>query len=678
MTNRIDLSTTRRFPFAEAYEFGAVGAYERLVGRANFAVDPDSPAQRGITDLDKAPVDSEGLVHFAGDFSILKPVDPDRSNHRLFFDYGNRGNKRMLQFFNDAPVSNDPHASAHAGNGFLMRRGYTVVWLAWQGDLLPGNGRMLLDLPIAREHDGPLTGVVRVEYIADRPGITTFPLSGRVSVRSHPTVSLDPREAHLTRRRYPYDERIAVPPESWCFARVEGGTGLDNQGAVQAMIPSDSHIHIPGGFEPGWIYELVYTGRDPLVLGLGHVAVRDFVSFLRYGTEDYAGRVNPLRERGGSVEKAYAWGRSQTGRCLRDFVYRGFNADADGRRVFDGILPHVAGAGRMWLNHRFANADVSGGQQYEDHFNPADSFPFSYAESTDHLTGRRDAILKRPDTDPLVVHTQTATEYWQRRGSLAHTDTRGNDLPQPAGVRIYMWASSQHFADPLLEKPERGVCQNYRNTVATSMLFRAAIDAMDRWATSGIAPPESRVPRRADGTLVAVEEWRRQFPAIPGLATPRAPSALPLLDFGPQAERGILKEPPDIVPGGGYTILVPAVDGDGNDKAGLRAPMVAAPLGTYCGWNLRARGFGQGAMHEFSGSYIPLPETPEERRAMGDPRRSILERYPNAEAYIEAIRAAARQLVEQGLMLEEDVERAVVAARDWGRPRHDVRLPVRG
>ena len=204
--------------------------------------------------------------------------------------------------------------------------------------------------------------------------------------------------------------------------------------------------------------------------------------------------------------------------------------------------------------------------------------------------------------------------------------------------------------------------------------LRAAIDAMDRWATSGIAPPDSLIPRRADGTLVPVDEWRRQFPAIPGVATPRAPSALPLLDFGPEAERGILKEPPDIVPGGGYTILVPAVDEDGNDRAGVRAPMVAAPLGTYCGWNLRARGFGQGAMHEFSGSYIPLPETPEERRATGDPRRSILERYPNREAYIEAIKAAARQLVEHGLMLEEDVERAVAAAADWGRPRHDVRL----
>jgi Alpha/beta hydrolase domain len=666
MTNQVELRIGERFTFAGGHEFGAVGPYERLVGRSHFAVDPTAAAQRGITDIEKAPRDADGLVRFAADFSILKPADPRRGNRRIFFDYGNRGNKRMLQFFNDAPASNDPRTLAHAGNGFLMRRGYTVVWLAWQGDLLPGNGRMVMDLPVARDSNKPITGPVRVEYIADRTGITTFPLSGHASTRSHPTVSLDPREAQLTRRRYPEDERIPLPPDSWCFARVEGGTGLDNQGAEHAVIPSDTHIHIPSGFEPGWIYELVYTGRDPLVLGLGHAAVRDFVSFLRYSEEDAAGL--------GTIEKAYAWGRSQTGRCLRDFVYRGFNADAAGRKVFDGILPHVAGAGRMWLNHRFANAVVSGGQQYEDHFNIADSFPFSYAETTDHLTGRTDAILKRPQTDPLVIHTQTSTEYWQRRGSLVHTDTRGNDLAQPPGVRIYIWASSQHFADPTPPPLERGVRQNYLNTVATSMLFRAMIDAMDRWATEGIAPPDSRIPRRADGTLVTFEEWRRQFPRIAGVAIPHEPSSSPLLDFGPEAERGVLKEPPDVVPGKNYTVLVPAVDSDGNDIAGVRAPMVEAPLGTYCGWNLRARGFGNGAMHEFSGSYIPLPESPEERRVTGDPRRSIPERYPNTAAYVAAITAAARKLVEAGLMLEEDVERAVAAAANWGRPRHDVRL----
>src|SRR5262252_412928 len=527
MTNRVELSISERFTFADGHAFGAVGAYERLAGRARFAVDPRAPAQHGITDVDKAPVDVGGLVHFTSDFSILKPLDPGRGNRRIFFDYGNRGNKRMLQFFNDAPTSNDPRTIAHAGNGFLMRRGYTVVWLAWQGDLLPGNGRMLLDLPVAREANGPIIGQVRVEYIANRSGITTFPLSGHASTRSHPTVSLDPREASLTRRRYPYDEKIPVPPEHWCFARVEGGIGLDNQGAEQAVIPSDTHIHIPAGFEPGWIYELVYTGRDPLVLGLGHAGVRDFVSFLRYSAEDAAGRVNPLRERGGSIEKAYAWGRSQTGRCLRDFVYRGFNADAAGRKVFDGILPHVAGAGRMWFNHRFANAVVSGGQQYEDHFNIADSFPFSYAETTDHLTERTDAILKDPKTDPLVIHTQTATEYWQRRGSLVHTDTRGDDLPPPEGVRIYCWASSQHFADPVPPPLQRGIRRNYPNTVATSMLFRAMIDAMDRWATDSVSPPDSRIPQRADRTLISFEEWRRQFPAIPGVAVPHEPNSLP-------------------------------------------------------------------------------------------------------------------------------------------------------
>jgi hypothetical protein len=666
MTNRVELSISERFAFADGHEFGAVGAYERLNGRAQFAVDPQAAAQQGITDIENAPTDRDGLVRFTGDCSILKPVDAERGNRRVFFDYGNRGNKRMLQFFNDAPASNDPRALAHAGNGFLMRRGYTVVWLAWQGDLLPGNGRLMLDLPVARERSGPITGPVRVEYIANRAGITTFPLSGHASTRSHPTVSLDSREASLTRRRYPYDERIPVPADSWSFARIEGGVGLDNQGAEQAVISSDTHIHIPGGFELGWIYELVYTGRDPLVLGLGHAAVRDFVSFLRYSEE------NPANL--GPIEKAYAWGRSQTGRCMRDFVYRGFNADALGRKVFDGILPHVAGAGRKWLNHRFANAVVSGGQQYEDHFNPADTFPFSYAETTDHLTGRGDAILKRPETDPLVIHTQTSTEYWQRRGSLVHTDTRGNDLPQPDTVRIYCWASSQHFADPIPAKLERGIRQNYLNTVATSMLFRATIDAMDRWATKGVAPPESRIPRRADGTLVDFEEWRRQFPVIPGVATPSGANLLPLLDFGSDFERGILKEPPAVVPGDGYTVLVPAVDVDGNDRAGVRAPMVQAPLGTYCGWNLRARGFGHGAMHEFSGSYIPLPETPEERQMTGDPRKSVLERYPNADAYVTAIAAAARQLVEDGFMLGEDIERAVAAAVNWGRPRHDIRL----
>jgi len=674
MTNRIEIRIAERCEFAGGHSFGATGPYERLTGRAHFAVDPTAPAQAGITDIGLAPVNADGLVEFISDICIFKPVDPRKGNRRLFFDYGNRGNMRAMQFFNDAPASNDPRSLRDAGNGFFFRRGYTLVCAAWQGDLLPGDGRLLLDLPIATENGKSVTGLVRNEFIAEGPGVTCFPLSGRASTRCHPSVSLDARKARLTRRRYAEDERIPVDPDAWRFARIEGGQGLDNQGAERAIVPSETHIYMPGGFEPGWIYEIVYTGRDPLVLGLGHVAVRDLVSFLKYEKKDSAGNANPVGS-SGQIEKAYGWGRSQTGRCIRDFLYRGFNADAAGRKVFDGVLPHVAGAGRMWMNYRFANVIIAAGQQHEDHYNRADHFPFSYAECTDHLTGRTDAILKRPETDPLVIHTQTCTEYWQRRGSLVHTDTRGKDLPQPDNVRVYLWSSSQHFADPNLKEPARGVCQNDSNVVATSMLFRAMLDAMDRWATDGVPPPPSRIPTRGDGTLVAMKEWKSQFPRIPGVATPQSPNSLPLLDFGPQADSGILtKEPPDVADAMGYAVLVPAVDADGNDVAGVRTPMVAAPLATYTGWNLRARGHGEGAMHEFTGSTILLPESTEHRRATGDPRRSILERYRDEAAYVKAVTDAAHKLVADGLMLEEDVERAAELARNWGRPRHRVRL----
>ena len=670
MNDSLELRITEREPFAEGHCFGDAGPYEHLVGRAHFAVDPESPAYAEVVDLDKAPRNGDGLVEYASDVCILKPVGP--GNHRLLFGYGNRGNKRELQFFNDAPASNAPRTLRDAGNGFLMRRGYIVVWAAWEGDLLPGDGRMLLDVPVARDGAAPLTGLVRTEFIADRPGISTFPLSGWASTRSYPAVSLDTSRAKLTRRRYPGDVREPVASNAWTFARTEGGVGLDAQGAETALVESDTHIHVFDGFEPGWIYELVYTARDPRPYGIGHAVVRDLVSFLRYDDADRHGAANPLA---GTIDKAYAWGRSQTGRCIRDFIHRGYNADARGRCVFDGVLPHVSGGGLMWMNHRFARVVNPAGQQYEDHENCADRFPFAYGASIDHLSGRQDAILKRPESDPLVLHTQSATEYWQRHGSLVHTDTEGRDLEPPDNVRIYLWASSQHFAGPDASRPARGNCQHYENIVQTSMLFRAMLDALDAWATHGTEPPASRIPRRADGTLVEFEAWRSQFPRIPGVMVPSGANSLPLFDFGPNFEKGLLtKEPPDVAHAGGYAVLVPAVDADGNDVAGVRVPMVEAPLGTCTGWNLRARGFGHGAMHEFTGSYIPFPDTDSEAAMTVDPRASVLARYRDADGYQRAIEAAARRLVDERLMLAEDVERVVARARDWSRPLHDVRL----
>lgn len=662
MNNKIKLKELARRLVADGMVFDEVGPYERLLGKVYYQVDPSESAQAGIVDLDKAPKNADGRVEFEGDFVLLRPLDSNRGNRRILFEYCNRGNLRAIQFFNDARPSNDPINASDVGNGFLMRQGYLLAWCAWQGDLWPGDGRLTLEVPEATENGKQINGIVRTEIIVNELGCLSVPLSGHASTKSYPTANMDPNSAKLTRRRYPENQRQIISPSDWAFARIEEGVGSSEHRSGQAIVPSNSHIYLPAGFETGWIYELVYPAQNPLVLGLGHVAVRDFVSYLKYGGDDSCGQPNPA---GSEIEKAYCWGRSQAGRVIREMVYTGFNADSKQRKVFDGVLPHVSGGGLMWMNHRFACITSTAGQQYEEHENIADRFPFSYASSTDHVSGDTDAILKRSETDPLVIHTQTATEYWQRHGSLVHTDTKGNDLPQPDTVRIYFWSSSQHFADPNLTVPVRGVCKQYNNIVRTTMLFRAVLIAMDCWATDGRAPPASQIPSSKDRTLVEFEEWQTQFPKIPGVVIPSNPNRLVPYDFGPKASSGLLTLQPPARGHGDYKILVPAVDQDGNEIAGVRAPMVQAALGTYTGWNVRDRGHGEGYMHEFTGSYFPFPESEDIRRSIQDPRPSVRSRYIDTEDYLNEIRGAAENLVQEGLMLEEDVERFTAEVSNW-------------
>lgn len=676
MPSSLSYTLHSRHLFADGHKFGDTGAYELLSGDIHFLADPQAPDLANVVDLNKAARNEHGLVAYRADFNLLKPVDMQAGNKRLFFDYGNRGNKRSLQFFNDATPSNLPSKLEHAGNGYFMRRGYTIGWLGWQGDLRPGDGRLVLDAPTATDGDQPLRSWVRIEYIPTQPDTYVFPLSSLVSAKSYPTSSLDTAHARLTRRRYALSERQEIPAHAWSFARIESGSGVDNQGAEQAIVPSHQHIFLHEGFQRGWIYELSYLAENPIVLGLGHVAVRDFVSFLKFDDQDSLGQPNLLGQKDCRIQKSYAWGRSQTGRCIRDFVYAGFNADAQGRRVFDGVMPHVAGAGKMWMNQRFANIMLMPGQEYENHFTPADRFPFSYASCTDVHSGHTDAILKRPETDPLVIHTDTAAEYWHRRASLVHTDTQGEDLPQPDNVRIYLWSSSQHFASPGPIRPSYGLSKNYQNNVSTSIFFRSLLDCLDAWATHGTPPPASKIPLRSNGTLCDFNTWKSQFPKIPGQTIPDSPSTLELIDYGPNLEQGDIHREPRIVAGKSYPVQVPAVNEDGLDIAGLRAPTVSAPLGTYTGWSMRKRELGNGSMVSITGSYIPLPESPEERRMTNDPRRSILERYGCINGYVKAITQAAETLIADKLMLEEDKAAVIDEARDWGRPRHDTLLGV--
>lgn len=667
MGPRIWLEIEVREPFAGGLEFGEVGAYEQIAGKVRFAIDPEAPENGKIVDLGLAPRNADGLVEYATDLYILRPVELARGNRRLIYDVNNRGNKRLLQFLNDAVHSNAPSTAEHAGNGFLMRRGYSIVWSGWQGDLLPGAGRMTMELPIPTRDGAPVTGLTRTEFVANEPGITCIPLSANDYTRSYPTASLDTAAARFTMRQYEPDERIEIPASEWQFARI-GDDG--------APVASPEHLYYPAGFEPGWIYELVYTAQNPPVMGLGFTGVRDLIAFLLHDAEDSQGTPNPLRDGETGIELAYAWGRSQSGRFLREFVYQGFNEDGAGRQVFAAVSPHVAGAGRVFLNYRFAQPGRFP-RQHNDHLYPSDQFPFAYVETTDHLTGQTDALLKRPATDPLVIHTQTSSEYWDRRGSLVHTDTQGNDLPEHERARIYLFAGSQHNASPLLDPPEIyretppsadlpvGTPAYPANPLNTSALLRAVIDMLDAWATDGTLPPPSMVPRRADGTALTVEEAAARFPAIPGVRHPTEACRLRVQDFSPEFEQGIIsREPPEVDLSREYTVLVPAIDEDGNELPGIRTPHVAVPLATYTGWNFRPEGASGDAMMGTVGSYFRFAATAADRAASGDPRPSIEERYGSPAEYRERIAAAARELVDQRLLLPEDAERYITAASE--------------
>ena len=652
MNTQVRLEIDGREPFAGGMKFGDVGEYETLSGRIHFSTDPDDSGNSGVVDLPRASRDPQGLVEYATDFCILKPLDLSRGNGRLVYDVINRGAKRVLQFFNDASPSNQPSSVAHAGNGFLMRRGYSIVWSAWQGDVLPGQGRMTMTVPLAREDNKEITGLVRAEFIADESGVVVFPLSGNDVTASYDTASPDTSQATLSCREYEGDLRQSVSPNDWQFANVEGSGN---------PVPSSTHCYLPGGFRPGWIYELVYEARNPLVLSLGFTGLRDLVSFLLHAKADDVGTPNPLKHANASIQKAYAWGRSQSGRFIRDFVYQGFNRDLQGRRVFDAVAPHVAGAGRVYLNYRFAQPGRFS-RQHADHQYPSDLFPFAYKVIKDPLTGKEDGILKRPDTDPLVMHTQTSSEYWERRGSLVHTDPLGNDLGQNDQTRFYLFASAQHLAIPN-GTPQYGAQRHPTNPLDTSPLFRALLDALDTWATDGTPPPDSRIPSTSDGTAVSAEVVKGRFPEIPDVQCPGEPSRFYLQDYGPEIDKGIISiEPPRENKSSEYTVLVPQVDADGNDLPGIRTPHLAVPLATFTGWNFRRQGAAEKALAGVVGSYLPFAPTAQERQALNDPRPSLEERYPSRSHYVEAIARAAQLLVDQRFLLAEDAKRYVEQA----------------
>lgn len=641
----ISLTHVKREPFANGQSFGDVGPYEQIKAIARFALDPKHERNRDIVDLDLAPTNKDGKVEFSADILILTPKDPAKGNGAIFYDVNNRGNKLALGMFNRSPGGPAPDAKNPAGDGFLMRKGYTVVWSGWDGEIVPGEGRLLLGPPMARINGALVRGIVRQETSSDT-NVKSMPLSRRPNHGSYPPTKEGLEKAVLTKRVAEKGQREVVPRDKWKL--VNKGV-IDLNIGVSQTLPLIL-LEIDGGFEPGMLYELVYEGEGSMVQGTGFASVRDLISFLRHDASDK----NPLRKTDGkpAINRAFCFGVSQSGRFQRHLLYQGFNEDLEGRIVFDGLIPHVAGGGLGFFNHRFAQPNRHNGQ-HEDHLFPADVYPFTYGPSTDPYLKKTDSILGRyakSKTQPKIMHTQSVAEYWHRAGSIVHTDPLGTtDADIPENVRIYAFGGTQH--GPAAFPPTRGVSDNYVNFGDYRPLLRALLVSLDDWVREGKAPPPSIYPRLSDRSLAAWTQEATGFPKIPGVRFPKVIQQPSYNDYGPDflLKKIISIEPPKVI--ADYKVLVPRSDADGNDVGTLLPPEVAVPLGTYTGWNLRRKEFGaDGALTSLQGSFIPFPT----KASSDDPRAPIGKRYQDVKAYKTHLDDVCANMVKERYLLAED------------------------
>ena len=619
----IRFQVTESAPAFEGRSFGSVGSYLRITGKATIALDPADRKNAVIADLDKAPRDATGKVQAVADVVILKPADASKGNQTLLLDVPNRGRKLAPQLFDDVeqPGANRAEKSADAGIGFLQRQGYTLAWIGWQSDIPSEPLQMALLAPAAPG----VTGPVRNEFQFDH---LTNPIKTRLSADM-----ADPSTLKITVRAHWTHER-QVP------------AGL----SVKALDAQTIEITRPSGFDAGALYEVTYQGKDPILHGMGFAATRDIASFLRHDLS----ASNPLAVNGHvGVTRAIGFGVSQSGRFLRDFLWLGFNQDLQGRTVFEGLMPHVAGARRMATNFRFGQPSRNS-RHPQDPAWQIDEFPFTYAVLQDPVSGKRDGLLQQcliTRTCPKIMQTDSEHEWWASRASLLVTDPLGHHIDLPANVRAYMLAGTPHFADPGKKVTSSPMMALPVNPMHGGPPMRALLKALNAWISQGTEPPASRVPQRAHGTLVEPEH------AVP-LNIPGLPFEA-LYSKAYWSDHSVL--PPKVL--GHYTVLAPLADADGMSVAGIRALALAVPRATYTGWNPRALGFGPGNLYPLQGAVLPFAATRAERQSRQDPRLSLEERYPQPANYVEAVKRTAARFVAEGMLLQEDADRAVERAQ---------------
>ncbi len=614
--------------------FRDAGPYERITGRVYFSLPVANAHNLRIVDLGNAVNLKNGEVEFSADFIAVRPKNVQQGNGSMLLEVPNRGNARIVALVDGG----DEDLVQDAGDAWLLRNGYTIVSLGWQWDA-QGEGALRFYAPIAKENGKTITGLLRGDLMPSTvlPEITLGHLmQGHLGGIEYPvSAPNDPRNV-LTVRNSREGQRTIIPRAEWQFAHTVDGK----------LVPSDRYIHLNGGFQPGKIYEYVYVVANPVVAGVGFAAIRDFASYAKHDPE----AITP-------AQRVYGEGISQNGRFLRDFLYQGFNSDEEGRIALDGVLAHVAGAGRGSFNYRFAQPSRDA-QPTSSVFFPTDIFPFTDEPEKDPITGETAGLLDRAAADrvvPRIFFSNTSYEYWGRAAALIHMSPDGKrDAPISDLVRIYHFTGLQHF--PGSFPPEKGtgdlLGQQPESPLPIKYFWRAMIANMDTWVRSDTLPPPSNYPKIADGDLVPLSEYK--FPLIPGVNPPHEATQAYRLDFGPNWQQGILTiQPPRVGPA--FPALVPQVDADGNERDGVRLPEITVPLATYASWNLRDASIGApGQRVAFEASYLPFPRTAADRQKTGDPRKSIAERYTDREDYLTRYKAAVDDLVQQRWILPED------------------------
>jgi hypothetical protein len=643
------LEIVSREPVNDGKPVGNAGAYEIVRGRIHGEVDPGNPHNAIIQDLQFAPRNARGRIEYVATFALARPIDPSKASGVLVYQVVNRGNGA-------ATPSADGHISLVSG---------------WQGDVTPTATNQTIAVPVAKRADGSaITGPVIARFYNVPAGTNTVGIRLSSMGNAPPAyqpATLDRASATLTMHASETaagvkSGSVAIPSDAWAFA--------DCRTTPFPGTPDPTQLCLKNGFDPSKLYELVYTAKDPLVLGIGLAATRDVVSFFRHAANDSVGTANPVA---GAVTHAIAIGDSQSGNFIRSFIYFGFNQDLSQQIVWDGVFPRIA-ARQTPINFRFA---LPGGAAtlYEPGSEPV----VWWGTYEDKVRGRRPASLldrcTQTKTCPKIIEAFGSSEFWGLRMSpgLIGTDAK-RDIPLPANVRRYYYPGTTHGGGRggfrIEAAGTQGGCALPANPNPEADTTRALTAALVEWVVRGTPPPDSRYPRVERGELVPATRAALRFPDLPALAFKEVPIN-PVIDydFGPEFVASdltgvISKQPPAIrriIP-----TYVPKVDADGNETTGVPSVLHQAPLGTYLGWNLTAAGFFAGQGCGFAGGYVPFAKTRADRLAAHDPRPSIEERYGTLEGYVCKVERAASDAVKNHFLLSDDAERLVREARASG------------